>query len=92
MLLIGCLWVVGHQLWEHHNSVLHHGLTIPRFLCKHHQHANTVWLQFVLGLGVLNQRYAWWFQGMVDDLLNQPRWFTAAWLWNVNVAHEHQAW
>ena len=31
--LIGHLWMLGQHMWEHHNLVLHHGSSIPQFLC-----------------------------------------------------------
>ena len=78
-------------MWEHHNLVLHQGSSIPQFLCEWRHHAYAVHVQFELGLGMLDQQYACWFHGMVDDLLNQPRQFTLAWLWNMVVVHECRA-
>ena len=89
--LIDHLWRVGQHMWEHRNLVLHQGSSIPQFLCEWCHHADKVHVQFELGLGMLDQWYAHWFHGMVDDLLNQPWQFTLPWLWNVVVACECHA-
>ena len=84
--LIGRLWKLGRHMWEHRNVTLHQGSTIPQLICERRRFIDAVRAQFAQGLGDLDQRYARWFRGTADDLLNRPRRFTSAWLRNVVAA------